>query len=109
MGTFVYFGQISPILSDSSAVVMDVGLPTWMQEVLTADTPNAIRAYSSGFGISLGYSPFLLVDWTGRNDTKSKDLNGDTLHGAIRYRLSGTSWGDDTEENREHLARVVAH
>lgn len=109
MGTFVYYGQISPISTRNSTLIMDAGLPTWMHEVLAKVTPDAIESYSRGFGVPLGYSPFLLIDWTGRDDTHSKDLNGDTLRGAIRYRLSGASWSTDSVENREILSRVVSH
>lgn len=108
-GSFVYFGKLKPVKTQNSILILDPSLPQWIAKALTADIPDIIAFYSRQLHSNLPRRTFILFTWMDRQQQGGTSYKGDSLDDNISFTVSGAEWATADAENRESLARLIAH
>ncbi|MDX1388306.1 MAG: hypothetical protein R3344_03905 [Acidobacteriota bacterium] len=107
-GTYVYFGGIEPLETDSMIGIVDPGAPRWLVEQLNRMLPAFFAAYTERFGEQLPWKPIVLFSFVDI-DRPGLSSGGGTLTGLIQMSATGHEWHEATPESSEHLLYLIAH
>lgn len=108
-GTFAYFGKIKPVETDDAMLILDPDLPAWMSRELAEEVPATVAYYTRRLGARQQRKPFLLFNWTQRDQKGVTDYKGDTLPSNIDYTLTGAGWAADKPYNHGVLSALITH
>ena len=108
-GTFVYFGELKPVETADSVLILDPSLPTWVTTALSREVPAIMAYYTAHYAVKLPRRPFLLFNWINRGTNKTPGLKGDSLYDNISFIVSGADWHTETINTRGQLAKLIAH
>lgn len=108
-GTFAYFGRIRPVETPDAMLILDPDLPAWISRELAEAVPATVAYYSQRLGVRQRRKPFLLFNWTARDQQGTTDYKGDTLPSNIDYTLTGAGWAEDKPYNHGLLSTLITH
>lgn len=107
-GTYVYFGQQTPVQGAQMLGVVDPGLPPWVQEKLQQYLPQLFDFYAAKTGISLDFTPVIYFTFSD-TELAGTQYSGGTLPGLIQLHLTGQDWHAASPENLNGLLLFLAH
>lgn len=108
-GTFVYFGDLRPIKTTDSTIIVDPGMPKWTYSLIKKEVPAVVSYYTSQYAVLLPKRPFLIFSWEERQEAGESSEKGDSLPGNIGFTFLGAGWAPSSKRNRGELAKIVAH
>jgi hypothetical protein len=107
-GSYVYFGTIDPLETDSLIAVIDPGAPSWLARELRRQLPRMLERYEEGFGETLPTRPVVLLDYSD-GEEEWLDSGGGAFPGQLQMSAIGAGWRAATPEAREGLLQLIGH
>lgn len=107
-GTYVYFGSIPPVETAHAILVVDPGLPDWLQQRARDALPRLFELYVRRLGAELRSRPTVLFSYTA-SDASGFHSGGGTLTNLIQLSVEGRAWERESRYGFEHLFHFLAH
>lgn len=106
--TYVYFGDLEPVEGEVATVILDPGLPGWMEREMARVVPRLVERFTTATEVPLPFRPLLLVAWGGPEGS-GISFSGGTLPGLLVASAEGPGWLEETPEARRAWFHRVAH
>ncbi|MGE3757069.1 MAG: hypothetical protein AB7H97_04895 [Pseudobdellovibrionaceae bacterium] len=106
-GTYVYFGNINPIITKFLTAIIDPKLPGWIYKKIDSLLPKLFEHYAKRTSEPLTFKPFVFLNYAA--DGEGNNSHGGTLPGLIQLSLKGKGWSKPDTESFIDLARFLAH
>lgn len=107
-GTYVYFGDISPIHTDNLIAIVDPNLPKWVKQSMYELLPKLMNYYQQNTGQSLDFKPIVFFNY-GDVDDENSNYEGGVLGNVVQLTLNGRRWQDENQDQFNKLFQFVAH
>ncbi|HEY5710422.1 MAG TPA: hypothetical protein VIT38_00885 [Allosphingosinicella sp.] len=107
-GTYVLFGPIRPIVSESMAAVIDPQLPAWIRTSLGRSVPDILGRYAAALGPAPGPKPMVMVSWAGPTPGMTS-MGGSVLDGLIVMAYEGSGVLEENARSRGSGLWFIAH
>lgn len=106
--TYVYFGSIVPVPTERMTLIVDPGLPPWIEKQMRELTPKQLDYFAEKLGRELGFKPLVLLAYGG-DATSGLTFNGSTLTGLLQISVHGKGWSKPSAEATEMWFSRLAH
>jgi len=107
-GTYVYFGNITPIETDNMIAIVDPILPKWVWQRTQEYFPKLFEYYESKTGQSLNFKPVVFFNYD-QIDGEYSNYSGGTLDGLVQLTINGSRWKIEKKEQFNQLFHFLAH
>jgi hypothetical protein len=107
-GTYVLFGPLRPVVTESLALIVDPQLPQWIRASLGTATPAILARYARELGPPPGSKPTLIVSWAGPTRGMTS-MAGSTLPDLIVMAFEGEGVLKESEAARGYSLWFIAH
>jgi hypothetical protein len=107
-GTYVLFGALQPIVTDTMAEVLDPALPAWIRATLEREVPDILGRYAAVLGPAPGAKPTVLVSWGGATPHRVS-LGGSVLPSLVTLAYEGEGLVNETPRARFYGLWFIAH
>jgi hypothetical protein len=107
-GTYIFFGRLQPIVTDSMAAVIDPQLPAWIRASLNRGVPDILGRYATVLGPAPGPKPTILVSWAGPTPGRIS-LGGSVLAGMVTLAYEGDRLNTENPQARFYGLWFIAH
>jgi hypothetical protein len=116
--TYVYFGSLPAVETEAATVLLDPGLPAWVEEESRRAVPRLIERYASATATLPPLRPLAVVAWGGAEtahtaDAAERSLSAQALPGLLLASAAGPGWDEETPQARREaflsLARAAFH
>jgi hypothetical protein len=110
-GTFVYFGQTTPVVTRDLVLVVDARAPAWLLERTTRLFPRLFALYAARTGQPLPGRPVVLLGYGAEPGSGDRSLGGSTLPGLVQLevRLGSKFQGEPDAALLEDTVQLLAH
>lgn len=107
-GTYVYFGNIKPIVHKRFVGVIDPGLPKWFRESAFEMLPKLFDYYTDKTGIALSFKPVVFFNfWP--NEKGGFSNTGGTLPGLVHLSMEGSPKAEVSKSRAQNTLKFFAH
>ena len=110
--TFVYFGGIVPEASERMTLVVDPGMPEWVESQMRALVPRQFDYFAGSMSAELPFKPLIIVSYGGGTGS-GRTFSGQGLQEMLTIMISGAGWMPPSpaaeREWYRHLAHEVFH
>lgn len=107
-GTYVYFGREKPVRGARMNVIVDRGLPDWIESDVMRVLPQQFDDFAAQLRTELPFRPLIFVTWSG-GESRGRTFKGGTLERLMVVTLHGRQWVTETEDSRRALFHHLAH
>ncbi|NQZ22977.1 MAG: hypothetical protein HRT53_13090 [Colwellia sp.] len=107
-GTYVYFGNLSPIETDNMIAIVDPILPKWAWDNTQQYFPKLFDYYEKKTGQPLNFKPVVFFNYD-QVDGDYSNYSGGTLAGLVQLTINGKRWQTKNEEQFNMLFHFLAH
>lgn len=107
-GTYIYFGNISPIKTDNLIAIVDPKLPKWAWNKTQEYFPRLFDYYEKKTGQELNFTPMVFFNYDNMGGDYS-NYSGGTLDGLVQLTINGKRWERQSEEQFNKLFHFLAH
>lgn len=106
--TFVYFGPIMPELTSRMTLIVDPGLPEWVEKQMRDRVPRQFDYFAAKTQTELPFTPLIVVSYGG-SEGSGKTFAGHGLQGMLAITISGEKWMPRTADAEQYWFRHLAH
>lgn len=106
--TYVYFGDLPAVEGEAATVILDPGLPAWMQAEMADVVPRLVERFTAATGTPLPFRPLLFVAWGGAGGSGTS-FSGGTLPGLLLASAHGPGWTEEAPGPRREWFHRLAH
>lgn len=107
-GTYIYFGTIAPIETDTMLAIVDPKLPKWVWAHTQQYFPKLFDYYKHKTGQALNFKPIVFFNY----DQLAADYanySGGTLDGLVQLTINGKRWNEENNKQFNTLFHFLAH
>lgn len=108
VGTYAYFGTLPRLEDPRFRMILDPGLPDWMEKAAAQLLPRAFEFFARLTGAELDLRPLILISFEGDSGEELAHKGG-VLDGAMQLHLSGSGWVGGDLEARRRWAKLLCH
>jgi hypothetical protein len=106
--TFVYFGSIAPETTPRMTLIVDPGLPEWVEKQMRELIPRQFDYFAAKTGTELPFTPLIVVSYGGSRGA-GRTFSGHGLQGMLAISISGEQWMPRTSDAEQYWFRHLAH
>jgi hypothetical protein len=106
--TYVYFGPISPESNPRMTLIVDPGLPEWIERQMRDLIPHQIDYFANKTGGELPFQPLIVVSYGGSRGS-GRTFSAGGLQGMLEIGISGDQWMPKTRDAERYWFRHLAH
>lgn len=106
-GTYVYFGNLKPIVAAQLTALVDPKIPKWLRIRFNDLLPRLFSLYEKKTNQPLTFKPFVFLSYSPEGEGNGS--KGGTLPGLIQLALNGKGWNQYDPDSFIDLARFLAH
>ena len=106
--TYVYFGPISPESTARMTLIVDPGLPEWIERQMRELIPHQIDYFANKTGGELPFQPLIVVSYGGSKGS-GRTFSAGGLQGMLEIGISGDQWMPKTRDAERYWFRHLAH
>ncbi|HEU4522746.1 MAG TPA: hypothetical protein VFT12_12130, partial [Thermoanaerobaculia bacterium] len=106
--TFVYFGPIAPEITPRMTLIVDPGLPPWVEQQMRERVPRQFDYFADKTGTELPFRPLIVVSYGG-SDGSGRTFAGHGLQGILAITISGPQWMPRSSDADQYWFRHLAH
>ena len=106
--TFVYFGSIVPEPTPRMTLIVDPGLPEWVETQMRDLIPRQFDFFARMTRAELPFTPLIVVTYGGSKGS-GRTFAGHGLQGMLAITISGEQWMPKTPDAEEYWFRHLAH
>ncbi|SNY53844.1 hypothetical protein SAMN06297280_2471 [Arsukibacterium tuosuense] len=107
-GTYIYFGNITPIETDNMLAIVDPDLPKWVWHHTQQYFPKLFDYYQQKTGQPLDFKPVVFFNYD-QLDGDYSNYSGGTLDGLVQLTINGKRWNQENNEQFNTLFHFLAH
>ncbi len=107
-GTYIYFGNITPIETDNMLAIVDPQLPKWVWNQTLKYFPQLFDYYQSKTGQALNFKPVVFFNYD-QLDGDYSNYSGGTLDGLVQLTINGKRWIEENDRQFNTLFYFLAH
>lgn len=107
-GTYVYFGDIKPIETETMIAVIDSKLPKWTWRRTQKYFPELFEYYKEKTEQPLNFKPIVFFNY-GERDADYSNYSGGTLDGVVQLTINGRRWETENTAQFNLLFHFLAH
>jgi hypothetical protein len=106
--TYVYFGAVKPVVTERMTLMVDPGLPQWIETQMRELAPKQLDYFAKHLGTELSFKPVVFLSYV---DDKSPGLSfkGGTLTGLVQIAVTGVGWAEQNADAAEKWYSRLAH
>ena len=106
--TYVYFGSVQPVVTERMTLIVDPGLPRWIETQIRALAPKQLDYFARQLGTELSFKPLVFLSYA---DPKAPGLSfkGGTLSGLVQIAVTGEAWATETADAAEKWYSRLSH
>ena len=106
--TYVYFGSIQPVAHERMTLIVDPGLPSWIERQMRELAPKQLDYFAPRVGEPLNFKPLVLLSYVG-DQSSGLSFKGGTLPGLVQIAIDGKGWTTETPTGTELWYSRLAH
>lgn len=106
--TFVYFGSIVPERTPRMTLIVDPGLPEWVEKQMRELVPRQFDFFARMTRTELPFTPLIVVSYGGARGS-GRTFSGHGLQGMLAISISGEQWMPHTGDAEQYWFRHLAH
>ena len=106
--TYAYFGPIRPESSERMTLIVDPGLPPWIERQMRELVPRLFDFYAERLGAELPFRPLIVVSYGGAHGS-GRTFSGGGLQGMLEMGVSGPQWMPQSPAAEREWFRHLAH
>lgn len=107
-GTYIYFGTIAPIETDTMLAIVDPKLPKWVWDHTQKYFPKLFDYYREKTGQPLNFKPIVFFNYD-QLEGDFASYSGGTLDGLVQLTLNGKRWSEENNKQFNTLFHFLAH
>jgi hypothetical protein len=107
-GSYVLFGPLRPVVTDTMAEIIDPALPAWIRTTLERDVPAILARYAATLGPAPGPKPTIMVSWAGPTPHRLS-MGGSVLPGLVTLAYEGEGVLTENPRSRGQGLWFIAH
>ena len=107
-GTYIYFGNEKPVQSPRMSVLVDRGLPDWIERDVLTVLPRQFDHFAERLQTELNFRPVVFIAWNGP-PSRGRTFKGGTLEGLMAVSLEGEQWVAPTKDAHRGWFHHLAH
>lgn len=106
--TYVYFGSIPPETTPRMTLIVDPGLPEWIEAQMRRMIPRQFDYFAANLGSELPFGPLIVVSYGGSRGS-GRTFSGGGLQAFLELGISGEQWMPQTPEAEREWVRHLSH
>lgn len=107
-GTYIYFGNIAPIETDTMLAIVDPKLPKWVWDQTRKYFPQLFDYYGEKTGQPLNFKPVVFFNYD-QLEGDFSNYTGGTLDGLVQLTINGKRWNEEDNKQFNTLFHFLAH
>jgi len=107
-GTYIYFGNITPIETDNMIAIVDPTLPKWAWKNTQEYFPKLFEYYERKTSQPLSFKPIVFFNYD-QIDADYSNYSGGTLDGVVQLTINGSRWKTEDKNQFNKLFHFLAH
>ena len=107
-GTYIYFGNITPVENDNMLAIIDPKLPTWVWAQTQRYFPKLFDYYHDQTGQALNFKPMVFFNYDNLDGDYANNSGG-TLEGLVQLTINGKRWHEENKSLFNSLFLFLAH
>lgn len=106
--TFVYFGSIVPETTPRMTLIVDPGMPQWVEQQMRQLVPGQFTYFAEKTRAELPFKPLVVVSYGGSKGS-GRTFAGNGLQGMLSINISGEQWTPRSAAAEQEWYRHLAH